>query len=133
MLKQDSLQVCVSSSTKVGFHQGGAPSVWSREFPNAGRLIALGYYVSLSRLEVDDTPAGVAPELWEVTRDIFANRNLTHVVRYRDVRQIEDRLRPLTRDILGRPPRPGENYIIVAAGNASHSQLSRLWAECCVS
>jgi len=110
------------SDMRVFFHQGGAPSIWAREFPGAGRLVAAGYYVGLDLLY-----SAVPAALLHGTRSIFPDRKLTHLVQYRDIKHIPKRLQPLTKEIIGRPPRPGENYIVVEPTDQGYQELTRLW------
>jgi|GEM_PF-241313 len=112
------------------FHQGGAPGRWGQAFPYAGRLIAAGRYQGHEALQPGDPPPNVIVPLWETTRAIFRGP-LTHVVHYTDVRRIPDHPQPLplTKEVVGRPPRPGENYIVIGPADPGYSRLQALWAS----
>jgi len=109
----------------VAFHQGGSPALFAGQVPRVGCLVAAGHFVAVQRLGTGHVPA----ELWEVTCEIFADRDLTALVRYRDVRRAPPYLWQLTREIIGRPPRPGENYILVCPGDTGYEQLNEWWGE----
>lgn len=110
---------------RVFFHQGGAPSKWSREFPRAGCLIAAGYYAEIHPLAPGSPPQGIPPALWNTETSIFAPRTFTHFIRYQTVRRISDRV--LTKETIGRWPLPGENFIVVGPQDEGFPELNRLW------
>lgn len=120
-------QMKLNLGMRVFFHQGGAPSKWSRQFPRAGCLIAAGYYAAIHPLPPGTPPPGIPLALWNTETIIFApsNREFTHLIRYQGVRRISDRI--LTKETIGRWPRPGENFIVMGSQDEGSSELNRLW------
>lgn len=120
-------QAKLNLGMRIFFHQGGAPSKWSREFPRAGCLIAAGYYAAIHPLGSGSPPPGIPQELWETETGVFAppQWEFTHFVRYHGVRRISDRV--LTKEIIGRWPRRGENFIVVDPQDEGFLELDRLW------
>jgi hypothetical protein len=120
-------QVRLNLGMRVFFHQGGAPSKWARQFPLAGCLIAAGYYAEIHPLASGSPPPGIPLALWNTETSIFAppQWEFTHFIRYQDVRLISDRI--LTKEAIGRWPRPGENFIIVGSQDEGFPELNRLW------
>jgi len=112
---------------RVFFHQGGAPSRWSRQFPQAGCLIAAGYYTGIHSLPHGNSPPGIPQGLWSTETGIFTppQWKFTHFIRYQGVRRINDRI--LTKRTIGRWPLPGENFMIVGPQDEGFSELNRLW------
>ena len=119
--------VKLNLGVRVFFHQGGAPSKWSRQFPRAGCLIAAGYYAEIAPLAPGSPPPGIPLALWNTETSIFAppQWEFTHFIRYQDVRRISDRI--LTKETIGRWPLPGENFIIVESQDEGFPGLNRLW------
>ncbi len=109
----------------VFFHQGGSPSVSAvaQQFPQAGRLIAAGYFGS-----VCSGLSGVPTALLNGEQRIFPGKILSHFVTYKDVKRIPRPLQPLTKDIIGKTPRPGQDFIIIdPADRQYYAKLSKLW------
>lgn len=127
LARANEAMVKLNLGMRVFFHQGGAPSKWSRQFPRAGCLIAAGYYAEIHQLASGDPPPGIPLALWNTETSIFAppQWEFTHFIRYQDVRRITDHI--LTKETIGRWPLPGENFIIVAVQDEGFPELNRLW------
>ncbi len=112
---------------RVFFHQGGAPSKWSRQFPRAGCLIGAGCYAEIHQLAPGTPQPDIPLALWNTETSIFAppQWEFTHLIRYQDVRRTSDRI--LTKETIGRWPRRGENFIIVGSQDEGFPELNRLW------
>lgn len=115
----------LNPTMRVFFHQGGAPSRWSQEFPRAGCLVAAGYYAEIRPVGPERPPAAVPLALWNIETDIFPQREFRHVIRYENVRRISERI--LTKETIGRWPLPGRNFIVVGSQDEGFTHLDRLW------
>lgn len=108
---------------RVLFHQGGAPSIWEGKVLNVGRLIAAGYLAGIGPLDNANPAPNIG--LLAITRRIFLNRNLQGFLWFLKVEPITNPV--LTKYVLGRPPRPWENYIVVCPGDSSFEPLLGTW------
>lgn len=108
---------------RVLFHQGGAPSVWESKVLNVGRLIAAGYLAGIGPL--DNSNPTLNTGLLAITRRIFLNKNLQGVLWFLKMKPIPNPV--LTKYVLGRPPKPWENYIVVCPGDSSFQPLLGTW------
>jgi len=108
---------------RVLFHQGGAPSIWEGKVLNVGRLIAAGCLAGIGLLD----NANPAPNtgLLSITRRMFLNKNLQGFLWFLKVEPIKNPV--LTKYVLGRPPRPWENYIVICPGDSSFEPLLGTW------
>ena len=110
---------------RVVFHQGGAPSLFARTVPGVGCLVAAGYFVAVQGIDAAHVPR----ELREVTGAIFPDRDLTALVKYRDVRRAPRHLWQLTKEMIGRSPRAGDNYLLMCPGDTGYDQLNEWWRQ----
>jgi len=118
----------ISIGMMVLFHQGGAPSRFDGRVLNVGRIIASGYAAGIAPLNnINPSPDA---HLLAITRRIFHNRDLQGFLWFSDVRFITSP--ELTKFLLGpepkgRPPRHGENYIVVRPSEYGYEGLLRQW------
>lgn len=113
----------VSIGMMALFHQGGAPSLFDGAVRNVGRIVAAGLVEGMAPLE------GAArrpdPQLMTLTRQIFAGKYLHGMLWFSNVRLVPNP--ELTKRVIGRPPRAGENYIIVHPGDHGYKWLLTTW------
>jgi len=105
------------------FHQGGAPSIWEGKVLNVGRLITAGYLAGIGPL--DNANPTLNTGLLAITRQIFLNKNLQGFLWFLKVKPLPNPV--LTKCVLGRPPKPWENYIVVCPGDSSFQALLGTW------
>ena len=108
---------------RVLFHQGGAPSIWEGKVLNVGRLIAAGYLAGIGALE--NANPTIDTGLLAITRHIFLNKNLQGFLWFLKVKPLPNPV--LTKCVLGRPPKPWENYIVVCPGDSGFQPLLGTW------
>lgn len=118
----------ISIGMMVLFHQGGAPSLFDGMVLNVGRIIASGYMAGIAPLKNANPPPDT--RLLAITRHIFSGKPLQGFLWFYQVKTIPSP--ELTKFLLGpqprgRPPMPGENYILVRPGDYGYQGLLRQW------
>ncbi len=112
----------------VLFHQGGAPSLFEGQIANVGRTVAAGYIAGMAPLTDTNPPPDA--RLLAISRRVFSGKTLYGLLWFSQVRTLPNP--QLTKFLLGTPPRgrpplPGENYIVVCPGESGYSRLLGQW------
>jgi hypothetical protein len=116
-------QQLLTMGMRILFHQGGAPSHFDGKVPGVGRLIAAGYLQGMWPLGNTNQKPDAA--LLETTKAIFPGWDLGGWLRFEKVNPVPNP--PLTKAIIGRPPKPNENYIVVCPDDPTYDSLLRVF------
>jgi len=109
---------------KILFHQGGATSIWDGVIPGVGRLVAAGRLGGI--VEGFGAQDGLSPDslLLGLTQTIFPNWPMGGWLWFTDLRLLPEP--PITKSVIDRPPRRGDNYIVIGPANPGYYTLQSI-------
>lgn len=124
----------LSKGVRVVFHQGGSDPATGPLVSGVGCLVAVGYFGELE-LESRNGPSlksRTPRKLWTTTERFFPKTRIEPLIArctYTDVKPVPRAFCRPTREVTGRTPKPGENYLIFKPGDPGYDRFLRWWIE----